>query len=106
MNSKETEMVETLEIEPLGAYIEVRKDRADSIIIIDSDTTDMDVLARALKAQGKHGCLGEALKWLFLDHDGALVMVEKRDNPDWLKSYSAIYWFVSGWGDAEFYGKH
>ena len=30
MNSKETEMVETLEIEPLGAYIEVRKDRADS----------------------------------------------------------------------------
>lgn len=100
------ETVETLATSPLDSALVVRPDRADCVIIIDSETTDLDLLVEALKGQAKHGTLGEALRWLFLDEDGDqthLVMKEDRNNRDWLEAYKAVYWFVSGWGDAEFY---
>ena len=98
--------IQTLDPMVLDSIIEVSEDRSDCIVIIDSNTTDLDSLVAALKAQAKHGVLGESLRWLFVDEtkDGkALTMLEARDSKDWLEAYKAIYWFVSGWSDAEFY---
>lgn len=86
--------------------IKARADHADSIEIVNGDTCDLDLLVEALKGQAKHGVLGSALRYLYLDETEsgtALFMAERRDAMGWLEEYKAVYWFVTGWMDAEFY---
>lgn len=81
-------------------------DKSDSIEIVNSETCDLDAMAEALKTQAKHGVLGSALRYLYLDDTEsgtALFMAERREAAGWLEEYKAIYWFATGWLDAEFY---
>ena len=97
--------VQTLDTRPTAGLVQVQEDNSDCIQICDSASFDLVAMSKALQAQAKHGCLGEALQWLFLDESGedtALVMKEDRDNPDWVKSYSAVYWFTAGWSDRDY----
>lgn len=96
---------QTLDARPTANFVQVQEDNSDCITICDSASFDLVALSKALQAQAKHGCLGESLQWLFLDESGedtALVMKEDRANPDWVKSYSAVYWFLTGWSDRDF----
>ena len=100
--------VQTLATNSLDRLLQIDETGADSIEIINSESVDLDLMVAALTSQAKHGCLGEALRWLYLDdteHGEALMMKEDRANPDWLQSYSAVYWFATGWGDAEFFSR-
>jgi hypothetical protein len=89
------------------SQIETESNQSDTIEIIDSGGANIELMVEALKAQAKHGCLGESLAWLFVEEkDGVtrLLMKEDRANKGWLKCYSAVYFYICGWTDRCFYG--
>lgn len=100
-----TNYVQTLCPYTAGKLLAIDPKGSDCIEIADSEAFDVKLLAKMLQGQAKHGCLGESLASLFLETKGdrtVLLMREDRANPDWLKQYQAVYWFVCGWGDAQF----
>lgn len=92
----------------MDSLLKVNEGYSDCIEIIDSETVDLDLLESALKAQAKHGALGEAMRYLFIEDEekrSVLLMKEAREIPDWLEAYKAVYWFVCGWTDCDFNSK-
>lgn len=102
---------QTLSNDKTLMLVRVADDFSDCIEMCSSEGYDLIKLVAALKSEAKHGCLGEALAWLFVDESREssdecfLMMKEDRENPDWVKSYSAVYWFLCGWADHEFASK-